>query len=410
MKKNYIFILLIMLAINSIAQVPGAFKYQAVLRDGSGEIRADESVSVEVSILQGSSTGSTVYSESHDVTTNSFGLINLNIGMGSSGDDFGAIDWGDGPYFIKISVDGTAMGTSQLLSVPYAHFADSSASGFSGNYEDLSNTPDLSDTANYLTEETDPLFGESVAQGITELDTAIWNKSKGKWSLKENDTLYYDKGIVGIGTNKPTSNLTVYGSGKSHDVLIKDYNGFLGIDGSGSNTGIQFLNDGTWRTTIYTNPSSGLLQIYNSGAGVGLGLNASNYLGIKTTNPQSELHVNGEVRVDETTSSPEPKTIYGNSFPLAYGVITSGGMVYSGSGYGISSVSRTSTGVYSITLTNGWSGNPVVMATSYNSAPNDEIVTYAASADDNVITINVANGSGTAFSSAFSFIVFGTPQ
>ncbi len=101
------------------AQSPNAFKYQAVLRDLDGKVLANEDLSVEISLLQGSETGTAVLTEVFAVTTNMYGLTNLEIGsVNPSG--FGAIDWGNGPYFIKVSVDGDLVGTSQLLSVPYA--------------------------------------------------------------------------------------------------------------------------------------------------------------------------------------------------------------------------------------------------------------------------------------------------
>ncbi|PCH67149.1 MAG: hypothetical protein COC01_06375, partial [Bacteroidetes bacterium] len=113
------------------AQVPNAFKYQAVVRDVSGSIIADQSVSVRISILQTTATGTTVYSETHAVTTNQFGLINLEIGSGTvvSG-VFATIDWGSDLHFVKVELDETGgtnyllMGTSQLLSVPYALYAE----------------------------------------------------------------------------------------------------------------------------------------------------------------------------------------------------------------------------------------------------------------------------------------------
>lgn len=124
-----------------LAQAPDAFQYQAVVRDSDGSIRANESLTVSISILQGSSAGTEVYAEDHDVTTTENGLVNLMIGEGTTSDDLSSIDWSNAPYFIEVSVDGSVMGTSQLLSVPYAKFADRSADSFSGSYTDLSDVP-----------------------------------------------------------------------------------------------------------------------------------------------------------------------------------------------------------------------------------------------------------------------------
>ncbi len=143
----------------SLAQAPGAFKYQAVLRDASGQIRAGENAQITLTILQGSLSGMPVYTETHDVTTNNFGLVNLEAGRGTSSDDLSAVDWSNGPYFLKIDVDGIELGSSELLSVPYSLYAEEAGNSFSGDYNDLTNKPVFT--------ETDPAFNASPAASIT---------------------------------------------------------------------------------------------------------------------------------------------------------------------------------------------------------------------------------------------------
>jgi len=122
------------------AQAPLRFNYQAVLRDDAGQVMASEEVDVEISIIQADAEGSAVFSEVHQTHTNEFGLVQLQIGSVNSLEN---IDWGDDNYFIEVSVNGEPMGVSQLLSVPYALHSRTSYDAFSGNYEDLENTPDL---------------------------------------------------------------------------------------------------------------------------------------------------------------------------------------------------------------------------------------------------------------------------
>jgi Protein of unknown function (DUF1566) len=123
-----------------LAQAPNGFKYQAVLYDKAGNLLANQNKAVIIDILQGSGSGVIVFTETHNVTTTSQGLINLNIGsVNTTG--IAAINWANGPYFIKITVDGIVFGTSQLLSVPYALYAKTAENGFSGNYNDLTNKP-----------------------------------------------------------------------------------------------------------------------------------------------------------------------------------------------------------------------------------------------------------------------------
>lgn len=127
------------LSFQGFSQAPQAFKYQAVARDNSGNILASQAVSFRINILSGSTSGTSVYAETHTATTNAYGLVNLNIGAGTviSG-TFSSISWGSNNYFIKVELDpagGTAytlMGTTQLLSVPYALYAETSGSGSGG--------------------------------------------------------------------------------------------------------------------------------------------------------------------------------------------------------------------------------------------------------------------------------------
>ena len=62
------------------------------------------------------------YTESHSVVTNEYGLASIIIGRGATTDDFSAIEWGIAAYFLSVNIDGEEMGSSQLLSVPYAMY------------------------------------------------------------------------------------------------------------------------------------------------------------------------------------------------------------------------------------------------------------------------------------------------
>jgi hypothetical protein len=134
MKKHLklltLLILLVSQSITSKAQLPQKMGFQAVIRDAANTLIANQPIAMRVSILQGSVTGTSVYTETHTTTTNINGLVTLEIGTGSvvSG-VFASINWANGPYFIKTETDpngGTnysIISTSQLLSVPYAFHA-----------------------------------------------------------------------------------------------------------------------------------------------------------------------------------------------------------------------------------------------------------------------------------------------
>ena len=114
------------IALTSFGQAPEGFKYQAVLRDAGNLILNNQAVGMRLTIQQGSIGGTSVYTETFATATNGYGLVNLEIGSGTTIDDFSTIDWENGPYFMETAVDiaggtnYTIMGTSQLMSVPYA--------------------------------------------------------------------------------------------------------------------------------------------------------------------------------------------------------------------------------------------------------------------------------------------------
>jgi hypothetical protein len=128
--KIVLIICFVLVCSAAIAQTPQAFKYQTVVRNSSNQPIANQTIGMKISLLQGSSTGISVYEENHFPTTNILGLVNIEIGNGTTvHGSFANIDWGNDLYFVKTELDpsgGTTwqyMGTSQLLSVPYAMHA-----------------------------------------------------------------------------------------------------------------------------------------------------------------------------------------------------------------------------------------------------------------------------------------------
>ena len=120
------------------AQAPEKMSYQAIIRNSSSQLVKSQAVGMQISILQGTVNGTVVYVETQTATTNANGLISIEIGTGNTTDDFSTIDWANGPYFIKIETDPnggteyTIVGTSQLVSVPYALYAKTSGSSTPG--------------------------------------------------------------------------------------------------------------------------------------------------------------------------------------------------------------------------------------------------------------------------------------
>jgi hypothetical protein len=118
-------------ALNTKAQAPQRLSYQAEIRNASNALVVNTLVGMRFSIMQGSATGTAVYVERQTPTTNANGLVSLQIGGGTviSG-VFANISWGSGTYFLKTETDPaggtnyTISGTQQMLSVPYALYAN----------------------------------------------------------------------------------------------------------------------------------------------------------------------------------------------------------------------------------------------------------------------------------------------
>lgn len=139
MIRIYSIIAIILLSITLRAQSPEKMSYQAVIRDGSNQLVTNQLVRMQISILQGSADGTIIFIETQTQTTNSNGLISIEIGSGAVvNGSFSNIDWVSGPYFIKTETDlegginYTVTGTSQLLSVPYALHATTAQTVLSG--------------------------------------------------------------------------------------------------------------------------------------------------------------------------------------------------------------------------------------------------------------------------------------
>lgn len=132
-------------------QIPQGIKYQTVVRNTDGDIIQNQVVEIRLRILHGEPFNEAVTDETFQAETNEFGLVNLVIGSIDS-NDFAAIDWGNGPYSLEVSMNGISMGISELFSVPYALY--------SGN-------------------------------------SGPWQENQG--------TIFYNEGSIGIGTSTPDS-------------------------------------------------------------------------------------------------------------------------------------------------------------------------------------------------------------
>ena len=321
MKKKLLSLVAIaIITLSSFGQAPEGFKYQAVVRDVGNTILNNQAVGLRMTIQQGSIGGTTVYAETFAMTTNPYGLVNLEIGNGTviSG-TFANIDWSAGPYFMETAIDVTGgtnysvMGTSQLMSVPYALYAKTSGNGQGpAGPQGIQGPagPNGVDGAIGATGPTGPTgpTGLTGAQGIQGVPG-----SQNAWGLNGNS-----------GTNASTNFI---GTTDAQDVIFRtnnlervrlSSNGNLGIGTTLSPVPITFNGGAGDRISFfYTSPTSlygfgiqnQLLQMYSnslaSDIAFGYGSSSSfneNFrikgngnVGVGTISPTAKFHVNNDV-------------------------------------------------------------------------------------------------------------------
>lgn len=176
----------VLLSINlSYSQAPEAFKYQSIARDLAGEVLPNSPIGIRISVRDLAPNGTVVFQETHAITTNDFGLFTISVGNGTAViNSLGAIDWANGAKYMQVEADltgGTSyqgFGTSQLLSVPYALYANSSGA---------------------------PILPVGTAVG----NTPYWDGSS--WVVSSNN-IYNAGGDVGIGVSTPVQKLDVEGN------------------------------------------------------------------------------------------------------------------------------------------------------------------------------------------------------
>ena len=145
-----------------MAQVPQGVGYQGVAADSEGIELVNQAISIRASILSGSVNGVVQWQEVHDTTTDDFGLFALTIGEGNNTgggmlSSFADIPWGESTYFLQIEMDATGgmdyslMGVNQMMSVPYALYAEST-------------NLDYDSIANYLS--GDSTFVTNISNGL----------------------------------------------------------------------------------------------------------------------------------------------------------------------------------------------------------------------------------------------------
>lgn len=319
MKKFFSFLCCFwLLATLVTAQTPEAFHYQAVVRNKAGDLLKAQSIDVQISILKSSPTGIAVYQETHTTQTSGAGTIALQVGKGTPMlGVFNEIDWASGEdYFIHttftLNGETVDLGATQLLSVPYALYAQRSGEkhdlvlegqtlsikgggasvtlptsvggGGDGGGSCLWKVEDIA-TATYpgsMALKTPS--GNQYLKAYSDLDEA----GHLRLNLGENNSILFDPGLIQmIGNNSTGTNIWLWADNvssfagvsdqKGHSTLFSDglafYRGEIPVAGIGKNTELGYgyleLNNNQGKenirlsTTIGSSGSAGFIATYD---------------------------------------------------------------------------------------------------------------------------------------------------
>jgi hypothetical protein len=305
------------------AQAPEKMSYQAVMRNATGQLLASQNIGVKVSILQGSASGTVVYSERLTGVTNANGLISLEIGTGTvlSG-TYATINWPSGNYYLKTETDPTGgtsytiTGTSQLLSVPYAMYAKSSGSSGGGFTLPYSATVNNASNLFTITNDGDGTSLEGInnttTSSIAAVRGTVTNVAPGGFSSAVRGINNGTGGLgIGVWGSQAGSGWGVYGvtatglgvygnsSGAGYGVYANSNTG-TGLSATSTNgpaASISISNNANNSTVLTANTLGNGTVVNVSSTGSGAGVVSSTGAGFAvqgTTNQQSSAGIYGE--------------------------------------------------------------------------------------------------------------------
>jgi|WetSurMetagenome_2_1015567.scaffolds.fasta_scaffold03008_7 trimeric autotransporter adhesin len=328
MRKIFTLAAAILITAGAFSQAPQKMSYQCVIRNSSGVLVTNQSIGIRITILQGTPLGTVTYQETYSPNpqTNSNGLVTIEIGGGIPvTGTFSSINWASGPYYLKTETDPTGgtsytiIGTSQLLSVPYALYSKTSGTA---DYNALSNLPVLNIT-NWNT-----AFGWGNHAGLyrpigwvpgwsdvtgkpgfaTVATSGSYNDLSNKptilnsqWTTSGSD-IYFNTGNVGLGTSSPTSKLHIVSNSTLSEPQLKlyenasDYARLTFQNSSGASYwligGFNYATNSSEKLVFYNSTSGNVMSFSGDGnAGIGADPASGRKVNIVEDGNQYGLHV-----------------------------------------------------------------------------------------------------------------------
>jgi hypothetical protein len=329
-----------------MAQVPNSFNYQAVVRNNSGEIIADQNVAFKISILKNTESGSPIYVETHKTMTNKFGLANLKIGTGSAvSGTFSPNGWGSAKHFVKVELDpkgGSSfshIGTNEFSAVPYAFHAqtvendqvddadhdpkneiqtldlsgtqlslskgggtvtlpssgggdnwgtqtvvsDATLSGKGTTANPLSVVGDLTDNQTLSLSGNDLSISRGNKVTLPEAAPSIWNKS--------GENIYFNTGKVGIGTNDPATQLDMKNVESCAMRLVSTSSNIESVFQIGIGPAFGYISNNNGPINLYAGPGLSSMMIASDYTYIANRLQIGKFTSQK---PAAGLHVKGK--------------------------------------------------------------------------------------------------------------------
>lgn len=312
---------LLALLISTIAIAQNGINYKALIKDANGNVLVSSPISIQFIIYQDVGLTNNVYQETHTTNTDSNGFIIVNIGNGTSSDDFNVIDWSTETHFLNVQINTATglvdLGTTQFMHVPYSNYAKKSS--VADNVSGLE-TIDEGNGIGWRLIGRDPTHVGNLGLHAVDLSySSLESTSKGATGFVSvamgANTTASNQGTTAMGSGSVASgfNSTAMGSSTSasgvNSTAMGDITNAVGFYSTamGHRTNAEAaystaigrynIGGGNTESWIETDP------LFEIGTGSGtiranaLTVLKNGNLGLGTHTPQERLHIDGRLRI-----------------------------------------------------------------------------------------------------------------